>query len=44
MVATLQSVEYAYLHMRPIQWYLKQRWNHITHGLRHKILVSEDLS
>ena len=23
MAATLQSVEYAHFHMRPIQWYLK---------------------
>ena len=23
MAATLQSVEYTHLHMRPIQWYLK---------------------
>lgn len=43
MAATLLSVEFAHLRMRPIQWYLKRRWNHVTHGLRHKILVSKDL-
>ena len=44
MGATLQSVEYAHLHMRPIQWYLKQRWNHITHRLWYRILVSRHLN
>ena len=43
MAATLLSVEFAHLRMRPIQWYLKRRWNHVTHGLRHKILVNKDL-
>ena len=33
VATTLQLVEYAHLHMRPIQWYLKRRWNHVTHGL-----------
>ena len=39
MAAMLQPVEYAHLHMHPIQWYLKQRWTHITHGLRQPIFV-----
>ena len=29
--------------MRPIQWYLKQRWTHTTHGLHHLIFVNRDL-
>ena len=37
MAATLQSMEYAYLHMRTIQWYLKHHWNHVTHALDHQI-------
>ena len=44
MAATLQLVEYAHLHMRPIQWFLKQRCNQLTHGLRYRILVSRDLN
>ena len=43
MAATLQLVEYAHLHMCPIQWYLKRRWNPITHELRYRILVSRAL-
>ena len=43
MAATLQSVEYAHLCMRTIQWYLKCCWNHITHTLHHQIFVSKDL-
>ena len=45
MAAMLQSVEYAHLHMRPIQWYLKLHWNHTctTHGLCHPIFVIKDL-
>ena len=43
MAAKLQSVEYAHLCMRTIEWYLKRRWNHVTHGLCHKILVNKDL-
>ena len=38
MAATLQLVEYTLLHMHPIQWFLKWRWNHVTHRLRYKIL------
>ena len=38
MAAILQSIEYTHLCMRPI-WYLKRRWNHVTHGLHHKILA-----
>ena len=30
------AVEYAHPHMRPIQWYLKQRWT-------HTIFVNKDL-
>ena len=44
IATTLQSVEYAHLHMHPIQWYLKCRWNHITHGLCYMILVTKDLT
>ena len=43
MEAKLQSVEYAPLHMRLIQWYLKQRWTHTTHRLRHPVFVNKDL-
>ena len=43
MAATLQVVEYAHLHMWPIQWYLKQRWNHVSQELSHRIMVSRDL-
>ena len=43
MAATLQSVEYAYLHMQPIQWHLKQQWIHTTHGLQHPIFVNNEL-
>ena len=41
MAATLQ-LEYVHLHMPPIQWYLKHRWNHTTHGLRYMILINKD--
>ena len=44
MAATLQLVEYAHLCLHPFQWYLKCRWNHITHGLRYMILVTKDLT
>ena len=44
MAATLQSVKYAHLRMRLIQWYLKRIWNHTTHVLWHKILVNRDLN
>ena len=44
MAATLQLVEYVHLHMRPIQWYPKRRWNHATHGLRYMILINKDLN
>ena len=44
IAATLQLVEYAHLRMCPIQWYLKCRWNHITHGLCYMILVTKDLT
>ena len=30
--------------MRPIQWYLKQWWNYMSHGLSHRIMVSRDLN
>ena len=43
MAATLQSLEYAHLHMRPIQWYLIQRWTHATHGLYYLVFVNKDL-
>ena len=42
MAATLQLVEYAHLHMSPIQWYLKWHWNHVTHGLCHPVFVMKD--
>ena len=44
MAATLQMVEYANLHMHPIQWFLKQHWNHAIHGLRRPILVTRILA
>ena len=45
MVATLQSVEYAHLYMRPNQWYLrKQRWTTAAHRLLHPILLTVILS
>ena len=44
MAASLQSVEYANLHMHPIQWYLKSWWNHATHGLRFMIFIDKDLN
>ena len=43
MAATLGSVGYAPLHIRPIQWYLKQWWTRTTHGLQHPIFVNKDL-
>ena len=43
MVAMLQPMEYAYIHMRPIQWHLKQWGTHTTSGLQHPIFVSNDL-
>ena len=43
MVATLQLVEYAHLHIQPIQWYLKQRWTVATHGLQHPMFVNKDI-
>ena len=43
IATTLQSVEYAHLHMRPIQWYLKQQWTRTTHVLQHPIFVNKDL-
>ena len=42
MAATLSVVFRARLHMRPIQWHVKRRWNH-TMGLRAPIMVSKDL-
>jgi len=27
MASTLQVVTYAHLHMRPVQWYIKDHWN-----------------
>ena len=44
MAATLQSMEYAHVHMHSIQWYLKQCWNHVTNGLLYRILVNKDLN
>ena len=44
MAAMLQSVEYAHLRMHPVLWYLKQCWNHITHGLHYMILETKDLN
>ena len=43
MAATLLSVKYGHLYMRPIQWYLKQHWTHKTHRLHHPIFVNRDL-
>ena len=39
MAVTLQSMEYAHLHMRPIQRYLKQHWTFSTHGLCYPVFV-----
>ena len=43
MAPTLPLMEYTHLRMRPIQWYLKHRWNDVTHELRHPIFVTKDL-
>ena len=40
MAATLQSMEYAHLHLQPIQWYLKCLWTAATYGLHHPVFVN----
>ena len=37
---SLLGLEYTHLH---IQWYVKWRWTHTTHGLHHPIFVSKDM-
>ena len=43
MAVTLQSVAYAHLHLRPIQWYLKWLWTAATHKLQHPVFVNREV-
>ena len=41
MASTLQMVQQARLHMRPIQMFLQSRWNRATQGLEYKVTVNQ---
>ena len=42
MVATLLVIPYAHLHMRPVQWHLKDRWLSLF-GLNHWMFMNANL-
>ncbi len=44
MASTIQVVEYAHLHMHPIQWHLKERWTALHNGLNHPVMISRKVA
>ena len=41
MASTLQMVQRARMHMRPVQLYLQSRWNRTTQGLEYLVTVDQ---